>query len=156
MTVKSSRDATTSTFSGVSGESFVAELNSPHFFGRVVVSTYLSGPPSLLFDEMAREWKGWDRKKTWAALDEELCIEATSDHTGHTALLVTMRDSSDPADWNLRATLELEAGQLEQVAKSVRYLFKNIQGSGGIPNAGGMMRAPERRKTSPENGKTLQ
>ena len=95
------------------------------FSARASVSTYHSGPPSALFDEMARDWMGWQGTKTWAALDDELRIEATEDLTGHISLVVTMRDHSDPANWLLKATLELEAGQLSDLAKAVRKAFQN-------------------------------
>lgn len=84
-----------------------------------------SGPPSVLFDEIARDWMGWEGTKTWAALDDELRIEATADLTGHTMLVVTMCDSYDPANWSLMATLELEAGSLVELAKAVRQAFQN-------------------------------
>jgi hypothetical protein len=85
---------------------------------------YHSGPPSALFDEMARDWMGWQGTKTWVALEDELRIEATEDLTGHISLLVTMRDSYDLANWRLKATLELEAGQLPDLAKAVRKVFQ--------------------------------
>jgi hypothetical protein len=72
---------------------------------------------------MARDWMGWQGTKTWAALEDELRIEASTDHTGHTSLVITMRDYSDPANWRLKATLELEAGQLLELAKAVRMAF---------------------------------
>ena len=126
VTIKSAKDATRLIFSDAAGESFTAALESPHFSGRVVVSTYHSGPPSLLFDEMARDWQGWERKKEWAALEDELRLTASSDHTGHIELVVIMRDYSDPADWRLQATLELEAGQLEELARAVRRGFDHV------------------------------
>jgi Family of unknown function (DUF6228) len=126
VTIKSARDGTRLTFSDATGESFVASLESAHFNGHVVVSTYHSGPPSLLFDGMAREWSGWDGKKEWAALEGELRITASSDHTGHIAVIVIMRNYCDPADWCLQATLELEAGQLEEWARAVRKVFDHV------------------------------
>jgi hypothetical protein len=125
VTIKSARDATRLTFSDAVGESFVASLESAHFQARVVVSIYVSGPPSLLFDEMAREWRGWEGKKEWAALEDELRITASSDRTGHVAVVIAMRNISDPPDWRLQATLELEAGQLEELASAMKKLFSH-------------------------------
>lgn len=85
----------------------------------------MAGPPNTLFDEMAREWKGWKGTKTWASLEDELRMEASADSTGHVSLAVTMRDYSDPAEWRLKATLDLEAGQLPELAKSVAKAFRN-------------------------------
>lgn len=123
VTVKSARDATRLTFTYSSGESFIASLHSAHFSGRVVASTYRSGPPSLLFDDMAAHWRGWQNPKEWATLEDDLRLTATSDPLGHIELEVIMRADSDPAGWRLVATLELPAGELEQVARSVRTVF---------------------------------
>jgi len=123
VTIKSVKDATRLTFSEPAGESFMASLESVHFSGRVVVSTYHSGPPSLMFDDIARQWRGWDGKKEWAALEGQLRLTASSDLTGHIELLVIMRDYSDPAEWRLQATLLLEAGQLEELARAVKKVF---------------------------------
>jgi hypothetical protein len=125
VTIKSSKDATRLVFANVTKESFSASLESVKFAGCTSVLMYHSGPPSLLFDEMARDWMGWVGTKTWADLDDQLRIEATADLTGHTSLVVTMRDSSDPATWRLEATLELEAGHLPELAKLVRKTFLN-------------------------------
>lgn len=125
VTIKSSKDATRLVFTDVTKESFTALLEGLKFSGRTSVSTYHSGSPSALFDEMARDWMGWEGTKTWASLEEELRIEATEDLTGHISLVVTMRDCCDPANWRLKTTLELEAGQLSEIAKAVRKAFGN-------------------------------
>ena len=123
-TVRSSRDTTRLIFSDVTKESFSAVLEGANFSGRASVSLYMSGPPSALFDEMARDWKGWKGTKTWAALEDELRIEASADSTGHISLAVTMRDYNDPSNWRLKATLDLEAGQLPELAKAVAKAFQ--------------------------------
>ena len=126
-TIKSADDATRLIFFDASGESFTAALESAQFSGRVLVSTYHSGPPSLLFENMARQWRGWEGEKQWAALEDELRLTASSDLTGHIELTVAMRDYSSPADWGLRATLRLEAGQLEEMARAVKKVFQHVQ-----------------------------
>jgi hypothetical protein len=50
-------------------------------------------------------------------------LTATSDLLGHIELKVIMRASSDPAGWRLQATLELAAGELEELARLVRDVF---------------------------------
>ena len=122
-TIKSVSDGTRLTFSDFDGKSFSATMESAFFSGRVVVSTHISGPPSLLFDEMAREWRGWEQQKGWAALDDELRLTATSDHIGHIYLRVIMRDSGSQDGWQLEATLQFEAGQLEALAQAVAGVF---------------------------------
>jgi Family of unknown function (DUF6228) len=126
-TIKSADDDTRMIFSDASGESFATVLESAQFSGRVLVSTYHSGPPSLLFEDMARQWQGWEGKKQWVALEDELRLTASSDLTGHIELTVVMRDYSGPADWRLQATLRLEAGQLEETARAVKKVFQHVQ-----------------------------
>lgn len=121
--IKSSRDGTRLSFSDVSGESFSAQIESTHFSGSVVASTYHCGPPSLLFNEIAREWRGWEGEKSWACLEDELRLTAKADSTGHIELEVVMRNYCDPSNWLLKATLALEAGQLEFLATAVGDVF---------------------------------
>lgn len=123
VTIKSANDDTRLTFSYVSGESFTAVLESAHLSGRVIASTYHIGPPSLLFEEMALNWKGWKGEKSWAALEDELRLTATIDLTGHIRLQVTMRDYSCPSDWCLQAAILLEAGQLAGLARATEKVF---------------------------------
>jgi hypothetical protein len=123
VTIKSAKDATRLTLTRTSGEEFTAALQSAHFSGRVVASTYFSGPPSLLFDDVAANWRGWKGEKEWAALEDNLRLTATSDSLGHITLTVAMRGYSDPADWRLTGGLELLAGELEALARSVRDVF---------------------------------
>jgi hypothetical protein len=127
LTIGSANDATRLTFSDVDGESFCAALESAAFAGRVLASTYFSGPPSLLFSEMAANWRGWAGVKEWAALDDDLRLSATADRTGHIALEVTMRACGTAADWQLVATLHLEAGQLESLSRGMSDLFVHLR-----------------------------
>lgn len=124
VTIKSSKDATRLVFTAITKDSFLAVLESVNFSGRITVSTYIAGPPTDLFNEMARDWMGWEGTKTWGSLEDELRIEASTDLTGHISLIVTIRDYSDPANWRLKAKLELEAGQLTELARSARSAFQ--------------------------------
>ncbi len=125
VTVKSVKDSTCLTFSDVAGESFTAAVASSHFSARVKTSSFPIGPPSVLFDEMEREWRGWERAKTWATLEDELRLTATADRMGHIQLVAEMRNYTAPANWWLAATLHLEAGRLEYLAREINNLFEN-------------------------------
>ena len=125
VSVKSSRDTARLILSDVTKESFTALLEGGKFSGCTLVNMYMSGPPSTLFDEMARDWKGWTGTKTWAALEDELRMEATADSTGHVSLVVTMRDYTEPTNWRLKATLDLKAGQLQELARAVAKAFRD-------------------------------
>lgn len=128
ITIQSVRDATRLTLFQPTGDSFAAALASNGFSGRVFVSTYCAVPPSALFDGMAHDWRGWEGKKEWSALEDELTLTATSDRLGHISLVVAMGDYCSPADWRLLATLHLEAGQLDELASAVKELFPDEGG----------------------------
>ncbi|WP_367949127.1 hypothetical protein [Paraburkholderia sp. NMBU_R16] len=50
----------------------MATLSDPPFYGEVGASTYVIGPVSAFFCEMAEAWTGWDGVKRWTSLDGEL------------------------------------------------------------------------------------
>ena len=100
---------------------FSAEISNAPFIGQIDSSTYFCGPPTILFQEMARDWKGWPGTKEWRALDGELSITASSDSVGHITLITEM--SYQSGDFLLSATITLEAGQLEQVFRAVNSLL---------------------------------
>jgi len=122
-TIMSAIDGTSLTFSRVNGEFFSVLLKGPDFEGQITASSFISGPPSLLFEQMGEEWRGWPGEKSWIALEEELKLTAASDATGHVCLRVTLQKFGTHADWKLQATLQLEAGSLERLAGSTRQLF---------------------------------
>ncbi len=125
VSIKSCDDATALTFrlSGSTSDAvdFVASVTGAPFVGEVQSSTYYSGPPSLLFREMADSWKGWKGEKVWSAIDGELTLSAASSALGHVTLKIVMMDQS--GNCRLYAVLGLEAGQLEEVSKNVCSLF---------------------------------
>ena len=92
------------------------------------------------FSEMARDWRGWDDERTFAArapgaLADSLRLAATADGRGHVRLVVevghpwlpekqtaeyeTHVGLSDPEEggtWAASVCLVLEAGQLDELA----------------------------------------
>jgi hypothetical protein len=125
VSIKSCDDATTLSFRllGRTSDSidFVASVTGAPFVGEVQTSTYFSGPPSLLFRDMAESWKGWKEEKVWSALDGELSLSATTTSLGHVTLKIEMVGRS--GDFRLYAVLGLEAGQLEEIYKNVSSVF---------------------------------
>ncbi|MEO8002398.1 MAG: DUF6228 family protein [Arenimonas sp.] len=123
--IKSCDDATTLTFTLLSSDSeqiaFSAQISGAPFVGQVDSSTYFCGPPTLLFQEMARDWRGWSGTKEWRALDGELSIVASSDSLGHVTLITEM--SYQSRNFTLSAKLILEAGQLDQVLRAVNSIM---------------------------------
>lgn len=96
-------------------------LNAP-FNGSIEASTYHSGPPSILFDEMPKGWKGWEGEKSWSAIEGELNLSATSSNLGNISLEISMQKYWP--DFKLVATIGLEAGQLEKISKEMNEYFK--------------------------------
>ncbi|MBZ5638858.1 MAG: DUF6228 family protein [Acidobacteriia bacterium] len=75
------------------------------------------------FESMAAETNGWTGNKSWGSLEAHLSMNATTDRLGHVYLQVILRDCDDPAEWRVEATVLLEFGQLESVAKAARRVF---------------------------------
>jgi hypothetical protein len=57
----------------------------------------------MLFDEMAREWRGWSGTKEWASLEGELSLSCTADGKGHVDIAIDVRESVYVDKWQLRA-----------------------------------------------------
>jgi hypothetical protein len=98
---------------------FVATLSDPPFHGEVGASTYVIGPLSDFFREMAEAWSGWDGVKRWAALDGELCLSATMSSLGHVRLAIEIAYLNSA----MTTSLTLEAGSLEKIALDVADVF---------------------------------
>jgi hypothetical protein len=81
----------------------------------------------LLFDQMAPDWRGWDGKREWTALDDEFRLTAKSIHTGHIEHVAIMLHHSDLANWRLEATRESEPGQLDELARAAKSFLKTYR-----------------------------
>lgn len=99
---------------------FIATLSDPPFHGEVGASTYVTGPVSAFFREMAEAWTGWDGVKRWAALDGELSLSATTSRLGQVALKIELATLTSTMSTNLA----LEAGSLERIAREVSQVFE--------------------------------
>jgi hypothetical protein len=92
--------------------------------GARTTATLSDGPwnPAHFFAELAADWRGWDGKRNWRALDGELEIEAS--HDGARVLIaVTVKrpDMTFAEDaWSARIVFTLEPG--EQLAGVARDL----------------------------------
>jgi hypothetical protein len=100
--IKSAHDGTTLEFSDLRGSYYRVSLMGPNFHGDCVVYGY--EPASKLsgfFREMATSWQGWQGKKEWSSLQDELELAATIDSTGHISLSVRLRSGPFPLGWTL-------------------------------------------------------
>ena len=98
---------------------FLATLRSRGVIGTARVGSFMANGLADFFAYMAEHWRGWDGIRTWGSLEGELKMTARSDRLGHVFLDVTLREGA-PEKWTLRASLVLEAGMLDQVAKRAR------------------------------------
>ena len=73
------------------------------------------------FVEIAKNWQGFDGQKVWNSLEGELGLVCTSDHLGHFAIEITIRDIEDL--WSVKNTIFVEAGQLHKIADDVKKFF---------------------------------
>lgn len=92
---------------------FIATLSAPAFHGEVGASTYVIGPVSAFFCEMAQAWTDWDGVKRWTSLDGEFNLSATTSRLGHVALKIKLATLTSTMSTNLA----LEAGSLERIAR---------------------------------------
>jgi hypothetical protein len=97
------------------------EAGNTFFSGSIVVDTYLAGPPTPLFLELARDWRGWEGTRKWADLEEKCSILASIDRLGHVSLRVELADID--RDCGMFVTLMLDAGRLEEIAALVQAAF---------------------------------
>jgi hypothetical protein len=115
-----SRDPGTSlTLHAYDADYVVAEITRDGLRASARVGTYLSDGFGAFFADIAKGWRGWTGTLTWAALEEELALSATSDRTGHVYLAVVLRRGG-PAEWRVETELVIEAGQLDRLAAAAR------------------------------------
>ncbi|WP_416347940.1 DUF6228 family protein [Caballeronia mineralivorans] len=100
---------------------FLARLTGAPSVGEVGASTYVSGPLTTLFDEMADCWTGWTGEKSREAIGGELSLVVTTTSPGNVTLRV--RISIHSGDYTTTALLKLEGGNLARTAAEVRSLF---------------------------------
>lgn len=79
--------------------------------------------PYSLFEEMKREWAGWQDRKTWTAAEGECSLSATHDATGHVTL--TPEIENRKSYWKATADFIIEAGQLNAIASKAKTFFSS-------------------------------
>jgi hypothetical protein len=124
LVLKSARSASTLTLSDIVGDCFTASYSSPQVTVSREVSGYEAcGPLVDLFQSMARDWKGWDGERAWSSIEREFSVSAAADRLGHVSLSLRFRrfDVSEP--WSISVQLQIEAGQLEVIARHVTAFF---------------------------------
>jgi hypothetical protein len=121
VTIKSAKGRRSLIFSNRSGDYFDVELAGDAVSAKKRVwgytdTDFLAG----LFESIARDWKGWDGERQWAAIEGDLSISASSDKLGHIRLAVVIRNNDLEDDWQLDVPIFLDAGGLDNIASNVR------------------------------------
>jgi hypothetical protein len=77
---------------------------------------------------LAADWRGWDGKRRWQALEREMEVEAWHDGRAHVMLAVTVRRPehtyADDA-WSARVVFTIEAG--EEFATLAKEIISLLQ-----------------------------
>jgi hypothetical protein len=106
------------------GTLFRCTLDKGAFRGTVDANTYLVGPPSTFFAEIAQQWRGWGGIKTWQAKDHALTFSARCSTTGQVTLDIEMR-FNDPLELtSLASSLLVESASLDGIARDMAALFR--------------------------------
>ncbi|HEY9898576.1 MAG TPA: DUF6228 family protein [Pantanalinema sp.] len=105
-------------------DEFTASLEVDGLQASATIDDYLGGGLPEFFQDLAEHWQEWSGEKVWKSRDGVLQIACTSDRTGQHQMAVTL----DPArlmstPWTVKATLQIEAGQLEQISNTSRAFF---------------------------------
>jgi hypothetical protein len=79
------------------------------------------GPIGEFFLTLAADWRGWPGERKWGK--SPLALAATHDGLGHVAINVHVAPNVhyEPT-WEARATIQLEAGRLDHVARQAAEL----------------------------------
>jgi hypothetical protein len=113
-------------FFDLSGDYFKVSLRSTSHSAVREVYAY-TDPEGIarLFQEAAREWRGWSGTKSWESLEGEFRIELKTDKSGHITINVEINhDCGNPEPWRLKSCIMTEAGQLETIAKRATQFFR--------------------------------
>jgi hypothetical protein len=100
-------------------ESFLASIKNYEIQVETRVSSFMAPSLGVYFQDIAKSWRGWKGEKKWATLEGEFEFIATCDSLGHVRLGVYLRSPHTGFHWELRTALELEAGQLDSIAREV-------------------------------------
>jgi hypothetical protein len=104
-------------------DSFTAILESDGLSAASEVDGFIFDPVIMLFNEVAKQWRGWDGEKTACSCDDKLHFSCTSDGLGHTFLRTKLVSGINDEDWEVQATLRLDTIQLEQIPNQLKQFL---------------------------------
>jgi uncharacterized protein DUF6228 len=83
---------------------------------RVYDALSFEGFPEF-FAALASSWKGWEGEQRWESMEGNFRIRASSDRTGHVRFMVRLEYMA-PYHWAAELAINVEAGQLESIARA--------------------------------------
>jgi hypothetical protein len=127
MEIKSAESDTRLRLSDLQGDYFLGNLTGRNYSATVRIWAYTDAHGLVdLLEGMAVSWRGWSGEKKWSSIEGEFSISCTHDKLGHISLDIEMQqDFGTPEAWRLKATLLIDAGQLEAIAKDAKMFFKD-------------------------------
>ena len=75
-----------------------------------------------IFEEMAKNWKGWNGRKQWAALEGEFEISCEITSTGKVTAHFFLTPGLD-REWEVKSSVSFGAGVLELLSKHMSQFF---------------------------------
>jgi hypothetical protein len=77
-----------------------------------------------LLDHLSHQSHGWDPPVEWSSIESDFGLRFRSDPHGHVFVEVEMRRCDGEEDWQLKAEIRTELGQLSKVAASASSFFQ--------------------------------
>ena len=108
------------------GERFTVELKGNELFASVGVWLHpAANDLHTFFQKLASFTNPWQAARTWESLEGEFSLSATCATLGQVTFLVKLcHRAGSPEDWEVRAELVTELGQLEKIAKEAKTFFQ--------------------------------
>ena len=103
-------------------EELAAKLHGPVEGGVNVYDDHFEAL-SAFFRDLSDHWRGWEGNKSWESLEGELSLTASIDKAGHVSLRVVLTDVAVAERWRAEATIFLDAGGLEGIARGIDQFF---------------------------------
>lgn len=125
--IKSAHSATSLTLSEIQGDYFHVTVFSPEFEGKMRVWAYTDADGLAgLFETMAEQWKGWNGTLEWGSIEREFIIKSKHDGLGHVEIQICLdKDCGALEPWRVEASIVVDCGQLDKIAKDVRKFFNH-------------------------------
>jgi hypothetical protein len=101
------------------------ELNADGLAARTTIHLGPDGVEARLddfFAGLAADWRGWEGMRAWEGMEGGLELRCVHDGIAHAQVEVTLHHLSG-ADWIAKATVPVDLGQLETVARRLRQLL---------------------------------